>query len=212
MIRLKAKTVATDFDEEEFFGFERDNEGETGRVADEATLRLFVSDTEEEDFGGFSIIVYDRQTLLNIRASLVDLPTLYAEDGNAHHCLFPRLPEGVWAPRCGSHRKKRLRRRGKRAGALVKLRDLARSCSISPSSLPLHLFDDGSDQRSCYFHRRSMEPKYASLRPVWPVQDELPQAPLNIPARLRVKRGGLSCTTFARWHGCRRRRTMKPLL
>ncbi|KAJ8410039.1 hypothetical protein AAFF_G00210800 [Aldrovandia affinis] len=55
-IRLKAKTVATRFDtdEEEFFGFERDNEGETGRVADEATLRLFVSDTEEEDFGGFS--------------------------------------------------------------------------------------------------------------------------------------------------------------
>ncbi|KAJ8405575.1 hypothetical protein AAFF_G00315550 [Aldrovandia affinis] len=51
-IRLKAKTVATDFDEEEFFGFERDNEGETGRVA--GTLRLFVSDTEEEDFGGFS--------------------------------------------------------------------------------------------------------------------------------------------------------------
>ncbi|KAJ8407645.1 hypothetical protein AAFF_G00275020 [Aldrovandia affinis] len=136
------------------------------------------------------IIVYDRQTLLNIRASLVDLTTLYAEDGNAHHCLFPRLPEGVWAPRCGSHRKKRLRRRGKRAGALVKLRDLARSCSISPSSLPLHLFDNGSDQRSCYFHRRSMEPRYASLRPVWPVQDELPQAPLNIPARLRVKRGG----------------------
>ncbi|KAJ8390496.1 hypothetical protein AAFF_G00102930 [Aldrovandia affinis] len=95
-----------------------------------------------------------------------------------------------WASHCGSHRKKRLRRRGKRAGALVKLRYLARSCSISPSSFPLHLFDDGSDQRSCYFHQHSMEPRYASLRPVWPVRDELPQAALNIPARLRVKRGG----------------------
>ncbi|KAJ8358499.1 hypothetical protein AAFF_G00433810 [Aldrovandia affinis] len=32
----------SDTDEEEFFGFERDNEGETGRVAGgEATLRLF---------------------------------------------------------------------------------------------------------------------------------------------------------------------------
>lgn len=48
------RMFASDTDEEEFFGFESDNEGETGRVADEATLRLFVSDTEEEDFGGFS--------------------------------------------------------------------------------------------------------------------------------------------------------------
>ncbi|KAI4824306.1 hypothetical protein KUCAC02_012829 [Chaenocephalus aceratus] len=39
--------------EEEFVGFESDNEGER-RVADEATLSLFVSDTEDEDFGGFS--------------------------------------------------------------------------------------------------------------------------------------------------------------
>ena len=44
----------SDTDNEEFFGFESDNEGETGRVADEATLRLLVSHTEEEDFGGFS--------------------------------------------------------------------------------------------------------------------------------------------------------------
>lgn len=40
-------------DKEEFIGFESD-EGETGRVADEAILRLFLSDTEDEDFGGFS--------------------------------------------------------------------------------------------------------------------------------------------------------------
>ncbi|KAK5869129.1 hypothetical protein PBY51_010083 [Eleginops maclovinus] len=44
----------SDTDNEEFFGFESDNEGETGRVDDEATLSLFVSDTEEEDSGGFS--------------------------------------------------------------------------------------------------------------------------------------------------------------
>ena len=43
----------SDSDEEEFVGFDSDNEGER-RVADEATLSLFVSDTEDEDFGGFS--------------------------------------------------------------------------------------------------------------------------------------------------------------
>lgn len=36
----------------QYFGFESDNNGE--RVADEAILGLFVSDTDEEDFGGFS--------------------------------------------------------------------------------------------------------------------------------------------------------------
>ena len=40
----------SDTDEEEFVGFESDNEGE----GDEAILGLFVSDTEEEDFVGFS--------------------------------------------------------------------------------------------------------------------------------------------------------------
>ncbi|KAI4814369.1 hypothetical protein KUCAC02_003565 [Chaenocephalus aceratus] len=43
----------SDSDEEEFVGFESDNEGER-RVANEATLSLFVSDTEDEDFGSFS--------------------------------------------------------------------------------------------------------------------------------------------------------------
>ena len=42
----------------EFVGFESDNEGER-RVADEATLSLFVSDTEDEDFGGFSTLEED---------------------------------------------------------------------------------------------------------------------------------------------------------
>ena len=41
-------------DSEEFLGFESGNDGETGPEADEATLRLFISDTEEEDFAGFS--------------------------------------------------------------------------------------------------------------------------------------------------------------
>lgn len=44
----------SDTDEEEVFGFESNNEGETGRVAHEAIVRLFISDTEEEEFGGFS--------------------------------------------------------------------------------------------------------------------------------------------------------------
>ena len=47
------RLLDSDSDEEEFVGFDSDNEGER-RVADEATLSLFVSNTEDEDFGGFS--------------------------------------------------------------------------------------------------------------------------------------------------------------
>lgn len=47
------RSPSEDGDEEEVFGFESENEGETGRVTDEAIVRLFISDTEEEEFGGF---------------------------------------------------------------------------------------------------------------------------------------------------------------
>ena len=43
----------SDSDKEEFVGFESDYEG-VRSVADKATLSLFVSDTEDGDFGGFS--------------------------------------------------------------------------------------------------------------------------------------------------------------
>lgn len=44
----------SDTDNEDFFGFESNNEGEKQRVDDEAIRSLFVSDTGEEVFGGFS--------------------------------------------------------------------------------------------------------------------------------------------------------------
>ncbi|XP_048113404.1 uncharacterized protein LOC125303610 [Alosa alosa] len=136
------------------------------------------------------VIVYDRQTLLNIRASIVDL-TLNAEDGNTHSCLLPclpRLPGEVWAPRCDGHCKRRPRRRSKRAGALVKLRSLARSNSGFPDHQPSQLNDDGPDRRSHYVHRRSLEPRYTALHPLTPVTNLEALTPPACP-RLRVKRG-----------------------
>ncbi|KAK1905729.1 Bis(5'-nucleosyl)-tetraphosphatase symmetrical [Dissostichus eleginoides] len=139
------------------------------------------------------ITVYDRQTLLNIRASFMDVCALDTNGRNIHRYLLPRLPEGLRAPCCACHRRRRRsRRRGRRAGASVKLRSLAGSRSPSPPSYHLQLYDDGPDQRPHYIHRRSLEPRYTSLRLITPDAnlDRLAGGSPGTPARPHVKRGG----------------------
>ncbi|KAK1903092.1 Histone-lysine N-methyltransferase EHMT2 [Dissostichus eleginoides] len=139
------------------------------------------------------ITVYDRQTLLNIRASFMDVCALDTNGRNIHRYLLPRLPEGLRAPCCACHRRRRRsRRRGRRAGASVKLRSLAGSRSPSPPSYHLQLYDDGPDQRPHYIHRRSLEPRYTSLRLITPDAnlDRLAGGSPGTPARSHVKRGG----------------------
>ena len=53
----------TEEEEEEFVDFESDMKVE--RLPDEAILGLFVSDTDEEDFGGFSMQEEDDDTRIN---------------------------------------------------------------------------------------------------------------------------------------------------
>ncbi|KAK1896334.1 Protein NOI4 [Dissostichus eleginoides] len=139
------------------------------------------------------ITVYDRQTLLNIRASFMDVCALDTNGRNIHRYLLPRLPEGLRAPCCACHRRRRRsRRRGRRAGASVKLRSLAGSRSPSPPSYHLQLYDDGPDQRPHYIHRRSLEQRYTSLRLITPDAnlDRLAGGSPGTPARSHVKRGG----------------------
>lgn len=55
-------------------------------------------------------IVYDRKTLMGIRASVMDLSTRDPDERTFHNSLPRQRPECVFAPLCRYHRKKRARR------------------------------------------------------------------------------------------------------
>lgn len=130
-------------------------------------------------------IIYDRQTLLNIQASVVEFYSRDAGQRFFHRSLFSQPPEDVWARPPGYHRSERARRRSKRAGASVKLRNPVH-CRSAPaySSRP---DDAGPGRPCCSIPRRSIETRYAFLRPTVPDTDMV-TGPLH-PAGLCVKRG-----------------------
>lgn len=110
-----------------------------------------------------SLLVYNRQTLLDLRLQVKDLVKLN-QDG---HQTLPPLLSGIPAHLCRTpapppRRKRTCRRRGKRSGWLVKLKDyLAHCCSASKAefeAVPTLFFS----RRSPRFHL----PTNASVTPV----------------------------------------------
>lgn len=73
-----------------------------------------------------STVVYDRQTLLDIGASVASSLSYQPKQWSFHRALRLKLPEVIWSTSCCCPRTRRARRRGKRAGAAVKLRRLNR--------------------------------------------------------------------------------------
>lgn len=85
-----------------------------------------------------SLLVYDRQFLLSLRSEVRDLGTLDRDDQNTLPPLLARIPSHLLRLPALPSRRRRLRRRGKRGGLLVRLK-LQLSCSsfISRASFGL---------------------------------------------------------------------------
>ena len=77
------------------------------------------------------LVSYDRQTLLDIGASVGYSPSRRFDQWNSHRVLHQILPGAIWSPACCCHRTKRARRRSWRAGTVVKLHELTRDRSLS---------------------------------------------------------------------------------
>ncbi|KAL6459500.1 hypothetical protein MHYP_G00329720 [Metynnis hypsauchen] len=79
-----------------------------------------------------SLLVYDRQFLLDLRHSVSDLAVFNHDGQNTLPPLLSGIPTHLYRAWASTSQRKRRRRRGKRSGRLVKLKVcLARSSSIS---------------------------------------------------------------------------------
>lgn len=104
-----------------------------------------------------SLLVYDREFLLNIHHSTTDLCSWNSGGQNAP--VLTLLPADICCiPDCSLHKRKRKRRRGKRGGVLVRLRRLHRAFAVRNVCL-VPVFPELSEQtlksKSERFYSRS---------------------------------------------------------
>ena len=129
-----------------------------------------------------SAVSYDRQTLLDIGASVAQSLSDRSAQWSCHRTLRPQVPEVIWSATCCCPRTWRARRRGRRAGAAVKFRKLtegrssSKLCTISMTAGP-------RVRPSC-------------LRPI------LPASTSHLPAFAPAKRQFTKLTSVASVPGC----------
>ncbi|XP_056275411.1 uncharacterized protein LOC130196993 [Pseudoliparis swirei] len=81
--------------------------------------------------GATSVLVYDFLTLFNIRASVLGSLSHRPEQWSSHRHLHRTIPGGIWKPSCSCTRPRKSRRRSRRAGSAVRLREQSRGRSLS---------------------------------------------------------------------------------
>lgn len=121
------------------------------------------------------LLVYDRQTLLNIRNYVVK-PSICGFSGQSKMPLpfLSSVPSYLWRVPCLlpaiNHYRKRSRRRGRRGGRLVRLRAYL---TLSSASDP-RCFTELSRKYDGYVVKCSLEYCYRWLRPVVPDAEYTP--------------------------------------
>ncbi|GAA6074940.1 uncharacterized protein LOC113038370, partial [Tachysurus ichikawai] len=113
-----------------------------------------------------SLLVYDRQTLLNIRANIENM-LIYNSGGSKTSPHLHDLPAYLCRKPLPAQKKKRHRRRGKRGGLLVKIKS-----RLAVSRNPRRTSAEYQVDDCIYISMRSLDPVYTWLVPVVDANEE----------------------------------------